>query len=1131
NLELAQTTWLKSSRGVTRGTSSYDEGLEVAQVTVHTEFPVDKWFYIKSKASNFVLDVEHGFFRDHTKPGAILELNGQKLHASAKKHALLELQLWRFEDGFIINRRTGLALDAADGSLKPGTRLIQWTRKSTDNDNQQWAVTDGFIHLKSNAGLVLDVDGDGTRDGARIALNEHKDKKNLDQRWTFEAVTFSWLKRERSIGAEGDLELLKEFEASNLARVVDHRTPPVDCWFYLRSGISDLVLEVEHGREISHLKSGTHIQLAHQKLKSGKHSHALLELQLWRFQDGYFINRRSGLVLAVDSIEANAKLIQTTLTNSPNQRWVIEDGVIRLAARKEFALFLSYGRLGSRAFIRQVRQGETIQKWSFGEVHFSWLTLERIETEPLEGEFDTTKEITEITYLKKEKAQIRKLDKFSSACYFFLRTSNGYVIDIEHGFGKNHMKVGAYATIHPQTTAASANQHAILDIQLWMHKDGYLINKRTGLALTIERDVKEGARLIQGLPKDSIKWSIENGIIFPEQHTHLALNVRDGQVILVERTTATTLSIYGVGLSWLVFKPEVILLEFEQSEDYQFYEEFEEIVLRSSATANELIEYAKTEQYLVAPQEAWFYLVAGNKVASIDATYLLDHDAAGATIELVVQKRFSSAERHALVDLQLWKLEGSYLINRFTGHYLTVADNDTLILDGKHSDASRQQWQFSEDGSLSLISNSSKVVDFVNDKAVLVERSNGKTVWLYDAVKFSWLTGLETEATYDISAQLEGPFDNVEDATRAFQDIFKSKIGVEWTQRETATTSGGTWTTVEFEYDVVTIEDDSSSKHTHDLSQSASQPLVDAICPISKHATIYKDADNYHVTLTQKSTGVIYVAQLLYNIDTQTYYVYLRWGDSDYTLDGPYETVDIAKQQFQKKYVEIFGVSWEERNVQNVEWQTVQHTFETTDDYVTYESSDDEDQEEDTRTKDSGLILKESVTKDNAGVIITEITKTTLVATKPALSEKTSWFRKAAGAAAGAAMGAVALSQIDGVWKCKQKVVNTRKTPVDQAFPNAEKSIVYFDVDESEEVYEAILVDKATNVKHVTQLIFDTEDQAYYVYYRYGETNYTIDGPHDTLESAKIAFQDNYKETFEVEWKERKTAPSDKWAY
>ncbi|KAF9950314.1 hypothetical protein BGZ70_001429, partial [Mortierella alpina] len=308
-LELASGAWLKHSRMAIRS-SSYDEGLEEAQITIHTDFPSDKYFYIKSRASGLVLDVEHGFLRDHTKPGSCVELNNQKLYASAKRHALLELQLWCYKDGYIINRRTGLVLDVYQGSLKAGSRIIQWSQKSESNENQLWAVSNGFIHLKSQPNLVLDVDGDGTRDGARIALNERKDKRNLDQRWTFEA---------------DDVELLKEFEANNLARVVEHRHAPVNCWFYLKSGVSDLVLEVEHGRQINHLQPGTHLHLAHQRLKSGKHSHALLELQLWRFDNGYIINRRSGLVLGVDQIEANAQLIQTTKTGADTQRWVIEE--------------------------------------------------------------------------------------------------------------------------------------------------------------------------------------------------------------------------------------------------------------------------------------------------------------------------------------------------------------------------------------------------------------------------------------------------------------------------------------------------------------------------------------------------------------------------------------------------------------------------------------------------------------------------------------------------------------------------------------------------------------------------------------------------------------------------------------
>src|SRR5690554_1927674 len=99
--------------------------------------------------------------------------------------------------------------------------------------------------------------------------------------------------------------------------------------------------------------------------------------------------------------------------------------------------------------------------------------------------------------------------------------------------------------------------------------------------------------------------------------------------------------------------------------------------------ATETIEYATTEQHLVAPTESWFYLIVGNKVASITGIHLLEHGAEGASIQLVVQKRFCSAERHTLVELQLWKRVDSFIINRLTGHYLTVDSNGALVMASK----------------------------------------------------------------------------------------------------------------------------------------------------------------------------------------------------------------------------------------------------------------------------------------------------------------------------------------------------------------------------------------------------------------------------------------------------------------
>ncbi|KAF9373316.1 hypothetical protein CPB97_000656, partial [Podila verticillata] len=1234
-LEIARASWLKQ----TLIRSSTIEELEEAQISVHAAFPQDKWFYIKSKASGLVLDVEHGFWRDHTKAGANIELNHQKLYGSSARHALLELQLWRFESGFIINRRTGLVLDVSGNDLKTGTKIIQWNRKSEGNANQQWTVSNGFIHLKSQPNFVLDVDGDGTRDGARISLGERKEKKNLDQRWSFEAVTFSWLTSQTSYTytTETDEELMKEYESSHLARVKEHHAAPVDCWFYLKSGISDLVLEVEHSRQINHLKSGAHIQLAHQKLKSGKHSHALLELQLWRFQDGYIINRRSGLVLAVEGVHSSAKLIQSSKTGAETQRWVVEDGVLRLAAHRKFALFLSYGRQGARAFVREVRHGEVVQRWSFAEVRFSWLTLERTVNEVEEEQLDVLNE-SETSYLKRELVHTRQIERFTKTTYFYIRASNDRVVDIDHGLFKNHMKAGAYATLHPQTTAASANQHALLDIQLWSYVDGYLINKRTGLALTVQGDAQSRARLVQELPQNAMKWTLEGGYIYPQHKSELVISIENDQIVLIERSMAVTWTVYEVSFSWLVWT-EITLLTEEQVEDIEFYEEFEEVVVRSSARSGEVIEYAVTEQHVIAPKESWFYLVAGCRVAAINYDQITEHGCDGASVSLVAQKRFSSAQRHALLELQLWKFEDSFIINRHTGLYLTVDSFGALITTTKQTDVTRQQWNFSEDGSLSLVSSSSQVVDFVNDSAVLVERSAGKTIWLYETVQASWITSLESSTRTDykeiqteiteyrtvytryvqyitkhtvitttrttrrvirvysqsslqnasvyeqgnttwachlveagtgneyvmqllqdnttnvyyiyvqwasIEGQLEGPYESAEKATIEFQELFQSKIGVEWTEREVAI-SGDSWTSVEFEYDTITVEDESATAKAIGATQtshtvevvSASKTLVDARVPIADQVTVYYDTDMYHTVLVEKSTGVTYVNQLLYNYVTKTYYVYLRSGETEYILDGPYETIETAKAQFVTKYSTTFGVSWEERRTTNTKWAIVQQTFETTEEYIKYESEEEEEEEVETITT---IGAKETIGSTEHVTVVHQsettvsqpiynetervTSTTTTLVSEPKTIKSNSWFRRLATGAGAAAVGA--LIQVDGVWKRKLNVCTTRKGHVDTVAPISETSVIYYD---ETDVYDSVLVEKSTGVTHITQLIYDTKIQKYYVYYRWSETDYKLDGPHDTIESAKSAFQVTYHEKFGLEWSTRETTVSEQWTY
>ncbi|KAG0074108.1 hypothetical protein BGZ93_004583, partial [Podila epicladia] len=117
--------------------------------------------------------------------------------------------------------------------------------------------------------------------------------------------------------------------------------------------------------------------------------------------------------------------------------------------------------------------------------------------------------------------------------------------------------------------------------------------------------------------------------------------------------------------------------------------------------------------------------------------------------------------------------------------------------------------------------------------------------------------------------------------------------------------------------------------------------------------------------------------------------------------------------------------------------------------------------------------------------------------------------------------------KVDGVWKRTVQVLTTRKAHVDTVAPIAETSYVYYD----DEVYDSVLTEKSTGVTYVTQLLYDTKVQKYYVYYRYGETDYKLDGPHETVESAKAAFKTTYQEKFGLEWSTRETTVSEYYTY
>ncbi|KAF9901267.1 hypothetical protein EC991_006372, partial [Linnemannia zychae] len=356
---------------------------------------------------------------------------------------------------------------------------------------------------------------------------------------------------------------------------------------------------------------------------------------------------------------------------------------------------------------------------------------------------------------------------------------------------------------------------------------------------------------------------------------------------------------------------------------------------------------------------------------------------------------------------------------------------------------------------------------------------------------------------------------------------------------------------------------------------------VDSIAPIAKTSYVYYDDEVYDAALVEKNTGVTYVTQLLFDSATTKYYVYVRWGETDYRLDGPYETVEEAKKAFQITYHEQFGVQWEQRETIVGERFTYEvktyETFETTEEIEEIVEETEaiaivtREQEIETREQVITTETTTTTTTTQDDVVLEHVTKDVIVdkkvevdvdvsvevdveVEKPTVPKGTSWFRKMASAngavvvgagavavGAGAlAVGAVhdaasgaghaasgALTKVDGVWKRTVKVLTTRKAHADSVAPIAKTSYVYYD----DEVYDAVLVEKNTGVTYVTQLLFDTATTKYYVYIRWSETDYRLDGPHETVEEAKKAFQVTYLEQFGVPWDQRETVASERFTY
>ncbi|KAK4517617.1 TFIIH/NER complex ATP-dependent 5'-3' DNA helicase subunit [Mucor velutinosus] len=135
-------------------------------------------YFIKSQMNGRVLDVSEGSTEDE----APIIVYSQKSEDCLN-------QLWRYEDGYLINANSAKALDISGGEMQPESPIIQYAQKmSEEAANQKWEIDDeGYICCAARPDLVLDIAERNDEDGAAIILYSKREGEIAsNQRWFLE---------------------------------------------------------------------------------------------------------------------------------------------------------------------------------------------------------------------------------------------------------------------------------------------------------------------------------------------------------------------------------------------------------------------------------------------------------------------------------------------------------------------------------------------------------------------------------------------------------------------------------------------------------------------------------------------------------------------------------------------------------------------------------------------------------------------------------------------------------------------------------------------------------------------------------------------------------------------------------
>ncbi|KAG2179716.1 hypothetical protein INT44_006564 [Umbelopsis vinacea] len=121
------------------------------------------------------------FIQSQTVPTLTIDVNDGSMNSDS--NILLWNKLWAYEDGFIVNKKSGLVLDIKGGEVKAGKSIIQYTRKGVMARNQEWRYLDGFICPIGDERLCIDIESNSASSGTNVIL-ANRNRQRPSQLWT-----------------------------------------------------------------------------------------------------------------------------------------------------------------------------------------------------------------------------------------------------------------------------------------------------------------------------------------------------------------------------------------------------------------------------------------------------------------------------------------------------------------------------------------------------------------------------------------------------------------------------------------------------------------------------------------------------------------------------------------------------------------------------------------------------------------------------------------------------------------------------------------------------------------------------------------------------------------------------------